>query len=145
MGELHVKHLRMDTDLIAMLACMPRNKQLYVHLEEDAGESNIIVRTIDHVMEDSNHFDRIDSNPHVSTEEPVRTKEFEPISSDEDSDYVVDNGFEDSEDDGSEVEGFAHEENVEMGFEMDMNNLNNDMLGGCPVVTLDYEKVNDRA
>ncbi|KAL4340014.1 hypothetical protein GQ457_08G016510 [Hibiscus cannabinus] len=78
----------------------PGNKQLYVHLEEDARESNRTVRTIDHVMEDSNHLDRIESNPHARTEEPVRTKESEPISSDEDSDYVVDNRFEDSEDDG---------------------------------------------
>ncbi|KAL4342229.1 hypothetical protein GQ457_08G017620 [Hibiscus cannabinus] len=116
------------TDVIAMLACMPRNKQLHVYLEEDVGESIETVRTVYHVMEDL--------NPPVRTEEHVRTEEPEPISSDEDSDYVADSGFEDSEDDGSEEEGFAHEVHVQMGSEMDMNNLNNVLLGGCPALAI---------
>ncbi|KAK8655994.1 hypothetical protein V6N13_108556 [Hibiscus sabdariffa] len=141
--SFNVKHLRTNTDVIAMLACMPRNKQLHVYLEEDVGESNETVRT------DLNAPVRTDSNPpirteeHVKTEEPVRTEEPEPISSDEDSDYVADSGFEDSEDAGSDEEGFAHEVPVQMESEMDMNNLNNDLLSGCPAVTLDDEEVND--
>ncbi|KAK8595049.1 hypothetical protein V6N13_015958 [Hibiscus sabdariffa] len=119
--------------------------------EEDVGESNETVGTVDHVMEDSNPPVRTDSNPHVRTEEPirieehVRTEDPEPISSDEDSDYVVDSGFEDSEDVGSDEEGFAHEVHVQMGSEMDMNNLNSDLLSGCLAVTLDDEEVNDGA
>ncbi|KAK8574073.1 hypothetical protein V6N13_097067 [Hibiscus sabdariffa] len=98
---------------------------------EDVGESNETVRTVDHVMEDL--------NPSVRTEEP------EPISSGEDSDYVADSGFEDSVDDGSDEEGFAHEVHVQMRSEMVMNNLNNDLLSGCPAVTLDDDEVNDGA
>ncbi|KAK8661912.1 hypothetical protein V6N13_091500 [Hibiscus sabdariffa] len=135
--SFNVKHLRTYTDVIAMLACMPRNKQLHVYLEEDIRESNETVRTLDHVMEDS--------NPPVRTEEHIRTKDPEPISSDEDSDYVADSRFEDSEDDGSNEEGLAHEMHVQMGSEMDMNNLNSDLLSGCPAVTLDDDEVNDGA
>ncbi|KAK8670857.1 hypothetical protein V6N13_037471 [Hibiscus sabdariffa] len=43
--SFNVKHLRTDNDVIAMLACMPRNKQLHVYLEEDVGESNETIRT----------------------------------------------------------------------------------------------------
>ncbi|KAK8612693.1 hypothetical protein V6N13_092804 [Hibiscus sabdariffa] len=112
--SFNVKHLRADTDVIAMLA-------------------------LDHVKEDSNPHVRVDSNP------PVRTEEPEPISSDEDSNYVADSGFEDSEDASSDEEGFADEVHVQMGSEMDMNNLNNDLLSGCLAVTLDDEEVNDGA
>ncbi|KAK8618216.1 hypothetical protein V6N13_132217 [Hibiscus sabdariffa] len=135
--RFNVKHLRTDTDVIAMLACMPRNKQLHVYLEEDVGESNETVRT------NSNPPVRTDSNPPIRTEEPVRTEEPKTISSDEDSDYVADSGFEDSEDAGSDEEGFAHKVHVQMESEMDMNNLNSDLLSGCPAVTLDDEEVND--
>ncbi|KAK8672125.1 hypothetical protein V6N13_110499 [Hibiscus sabdariffa] len=115
----------------------PRFQYSGKELEEDVGESNETVRTVDHVMEDL--------NPPVRTEEHVRIEELEPISSDEDSDYVADSGFENSEDDGSNEEGFAHEVHVQMGSEKDMNNLNSDLLSGCPAVTLDDDEVNDGA
>ncbi|KAK8701541.1 hypothetical protein V6N13_019928 [Hibiscus sabdariffa] len=73
---------------------------------------------------------------------PISTKSSDDVT-DEDSYYVVDSRFEDSENDDSDEEGFAHEVHVQMGSEMDMNNLNNDLLGDCPVVTLGDEEVND--
>ncbi|KAK8614546.1 hypothetical protein V6N13_068346 [Hibiscus sabdariffa] len=63
--------------------------------------------------------------------------------SEEDSDYVVDDveeedngsedydsGFKDSENSGSDHEGYAHDVNVNNDFEM---GLNNDLLGGCHI------------
>ncbi|KAK8604281.1 hypothetical protein V6N13_099228 [Hibiscus sabdariffa] len=63
------------------------------------------------------------------------------------SHYVVvdstdsDSGFEESNNDKTDEEGFAHDVNVGINHEMNINNLNNDLLGGLPAMELDEENV----
>ncbi|KAK8538974.1 hypothetical protein V6N13_082750 [Hibiscus sabdariffa] len=117
-GSLNVKHLRTDCDILLM------------------NELDQPVRT--------NTDIRTESVEPVTTYTDVRT-ELEDDS--EDSDYVVvdstysDSGFEESDNDKTDEEGFAHDVNVGINHEMDINNLNNDLLGGLPAITLDDENV----
>ncbi|KAK8639793.1 hypothetical protein V6N13_138162 [Hibiscus sabdariffa] len=160
-GSLNVKHLRIDCDILLILNAMPRNRQLHVFLEEEIvplkphvettrNESDQLVRTDTDI--------RTKSVEPVTTETDIRTKAVEHVTTNsdvrteleddsEDSDYVVvdstysDSGFEESENDKTDEEGFAHDVNVGINHEMDINNLNNDLLGGLPAITLDDENV----
>ncbi|KAK8676192.1 hypothetical protein V6N13_034245 [Hibiscus sabdariffa] len=160
-GSLNVKHLRTDCDILLMLNDMPRNGHMHVFLEEEAvalkphvettrNESDQPVRTDIDIRTESvepvtTEIDiRTESVEHVTTDTDVRTK-LEDDS--EDSDYVVvdstdsDSGFEESDNDKTDEEEFAHDVNVGINHEMKINNLNNDLLGGLPAKTLDDENV----
>ncbi|KAK8676659.1 hypothetical protein V6N13_142229 [Hibiscus sabdariffa] len=93
----------------------------------------------------------------VTTETHIRTEAVEPITrtdirtesedDSEDSDYVVvdisdgDSGFEESEIDMSDEEGFSHDVYVGIPMEIKCTNLNSNLLGGLPAMTLNDENV----
>ncbi|KAL4302379.1 hypothetical protein GQ457_10G014110 [Hibiscus cannabinus] len=145
-GSLNVKHLITDSDILLMLNSLPRNRQLHVFLEEDVEP---ITRTGNDIR--SEGVEPVTTETHIRTEavEPITRTDIRTESEDdyEDSDYVVvdssdgDSGFEESEIDMSDEEGFAHDVHVGIHTEMDCTNLNSDLLGGLPAMTLDDENV----
>ncbi|KAK8626734.1 hypothetical protein V6N13_134366 [Hibiscus sabdariffa] len=147
-GSLNVKHLRTDSDILLMLNSLPRNRQLHVFLEEDVEP---ITRTDSDIR--SKGVEPVTIETHIRTEvvEPITRTDIRTESEDdsEDSDYVAvdssdgDSGFEESEIDMSDEEGFAHDVHVEIHTEMDCTNLNSDLLGSLPAMTLDDENVGD--
>ncbi|KAK8707860.1 hypothetical protein V6N13_058912 [Hibiscus sabdariffa] len=144
-----------------MLNAMPRNRQLYVFLEEEVVPLKPPVETARNGSDQPVRTDtdiRTESVELVTTETDIRIESVEPVTTDtdvgteleddyEDSDYVVvdstnsDSGFEESENDKTDEEGFAHDVNVGINHEIDINNLKNDLLGGLPAMTLDDENV----
>ncbi|KAK8657764.1 hypothetical protein V6N13_035987 [Hibiscus sabdariffa] len=129
-----------------MLNSLPRNRQLHVFLEEDVEP---ITRTDSDIL--SERVKPVTTKTHIRTEavEPITRTDIRTESEDdsEDSGYVVvdssdgDSGFEESEIDISDEEGFAHGVYVGIHTEMDCTNLNSDLLGGLPAITLDDENV----
>ncbi|KAK8657922.1 hypothetical protein V6N13_036139 [Hibiscus sabdariffa] len=57
----------------------------------------------------------------------------------------IDSGFEESENDMTDEEGHAHDVHVGINSEMDINNLNSDVLRGCPLMRVDDEDQNNEA
>ncbi|KAK8693789.1 hypothetical protein V6N13_071358 [Hibiscus sabdariffa] len=116
-----VKNLRTDSDVIAMVQDMTKNRHIHVYLED-------VIANV------------------IATEE---AKNSDDSGSKEDPDYVGndDNSesensgseFEDSVNDDSEREGYTHDVPGCIGFEMDLNNN----LGGC-YVRLNDEDVSER-
>ncbi|KAK8621821.1 hypothetical protein V6N13_081252 [Hibiscus sabdariffa] len=145
-GSLNVKHLRTDSDILLMVNSLPRHRQLHVFLEEE----------VEHIIWTDSDI-KTDGVEPVTTETHIRTEAVEPITrtdirtesedDSEDLDFVVvdsrdgDSGFEESEIDMSDEEGFAHDVHVGIHTEMDCTNLNSDLLGGLPAMTLDDENV----
>ncbi|KAK8628204.1 hypothetical protein V6N13_063914 [Hibiscus sabdariffa] len=129
-----------------MLNSLLRYRQLHVILEEDVEP---ITRTDSDIR--SEGVEPVTTETHIRTEavEPITRTGIRTESEDdfEDSNYVVvdsndgDSGFEESEIDMSDEEGFAHNVHVGIHIEMDCTNLNSDMLGGLPAMILDDENV----
>ncbi|KAL4339649.1 hypothetical protein GQ457_08G016010 [Hibiscus cannabinus] len=139
----------------------PRNRHMHVFLEEE------VVALKPHIETTRNELDqpvRTDTDIRTKSVEPVTTKtdirieSVEPVTTEtdvrtkleddsEDLDYVFvdstdcDSGFEESDNDMTDEEGFARDVNVGINHEMDINNLINDLLGGLPAITLDDENV----
>ncbi|KAK8704767.1 hypothetical protein V6N13_048380 [Hibiscus sabdariffa] len=128
--KFSVKNLRTDSDVIAIVQDMSRNRHIHVYLEED------VIANVTATKEGIEECTEEAENPDGS-------------GSEEDPNYVVNDdnsesensgsGFEDSGNDDSEREGYAHDVPGSIGFEIDLNNN----LGGCDV-RLNDEDVSER-
>ncbi|KAK8697732.1 hypothetical protein V6N13_113870 [Hibiscus sabdariffa] len=111
--NFRVKNLRTNTDVIAMVQDMTKNRHIHVYLEEEVTETDTTTKE-------------------VTKEYIEETEKHDDSGSEEDPNYVAEDdnsesenfcsGFEDSENDDSDQEMYAHDVPGIIGFEMSLNN-----------------------
>ncbi|KAL4290503.1 hypothetical protein GQ457_14G019100 [Hibiscus cannabinus] len=154
------KHLRTDSDIIDMLASMTKNRQINVYIEEEVTEvrtetgdatrdvteeatvdvpggatENVTEEATVDVPGDATEEACGDATSDLHEEATadvtgMQLKKHLEIQLEIMGSEDYDSGFEDSENSGSDHEGYAHDVNVNNDFEM---GLNNDLLGGCHI------------
>ncbi|KAK8594979.1 hypothetical protein V6N13_015888 [Hibiscus sabdariffa] len=118
--KFSVKNLRTDSDIIAMVQDMSRNRHILVYLEEEVIAN--VTATKEGYEEGTEEGENPDNNG--SEEDPNYVANDDSSESENSG-----SGFEDNKNDDSEREGYAHDVPGSIGFEMDLNNN----LGGCDV------------